>query len=115
METGKNLAKSMDVSSKVAQVYQTRVRKAMEHYDERVKRVRDDYIQDLATATSPLDVWRDWSSYAVDSMQRGILFLDAMRQRGNQYDEHTRAGMPPVLSFDYEMVLDGRTLANSLP
>ena len=114
METGKNLAKSMDVSSKVAQVYQTRVRKAMEHYDERVKKVRDDYIQELATATSPLDVWRDWSSYAVDSMQRGILFLDAMRQRGNQYVEHTRAGMPPVLTFDYEMVLDGRTLERAV-
>jgi pimeloyl-ACP methyl ester carboxylesterase len=114
METGKNLAKSMDVSSKVAQVYQTRVRKAMEHYDERIKKVRDEYMQELATATSPLDVWRDWSSYAVDSMQRGILFLDAMRQRGNQYLEHTRAGLPPVLNFDYEMVLDGRTLERAV-
>ena len=63
MDTGKNLAKSMDVSSKVAQVYQTRVRKAMEHYDERVKKVRDEYIQELATATSPLDAWRARSSW----------------------------------------------------
>jgi hypothetical protein len=45
-------------------------------------------------------------------MQRGILFLDAMRRRGNQYLEHTRAGMPPVLN--YEMVLDGRTLERQL-
>jgi pimeloyl-ACP methyl ester carboxylesterase len=114
MDNGKNLAKSMDVSAKVAQLYQNRVRRAVEHYDERVKNVRDDYMLGVAAVTSPLDVMRDWSSYAIDSMQRGILFLDAMRQRGNQYLEHTRAGLPPVLNFDYEMVLDGRTLERAV-
>jgi len=114
MDNGKNLAKSMDVTAKVAQLYQNRVRKAVEHYDERVKNVRDDYMLGVAAVTSPLDVMRDWSSYAIDSMQRGILFLDAMRQRGNQYLEHTRAGLPPVLNFDYEMVLDGRTLERAV-
>ena len=32
-----------------------------------------------------------------------------MRQRGNQWLEHERAGKPPVLNFEYEMVLDART------
>ncbi len=114
METGKNLATTMDVSGKVAQIYQTRVRKAFEHYDARVKKVRDDYFREMAMVQSPLDVWRDWAGYAVDSMQRGILFLDAMRQRGNQYLEHTRSGLPPVLHFDYEMVMDGRTLERAV-
>ena len=36
--------------------------------------------------------------------------LDTLRQRGNNFIEHERQGLPPVLRFDYEMVLDGRTL-----
>lgn len=48
--------------------------------------------------------------YLVDSFQRTILTWDVLRQRGNSYMEHTVKGRPPVLVFDYETVLDGRTL-----
>ena len=34
-----------------------------------------------------------------------------MRQRGNNFVEHAQAGLPPVLHFDYETVVDGRKLA----
>ncbi len=53
----------------------------------------------------------DWIGYSVDAAQRSILYLDALRRRGDQFREHEAAGAPPVLAFDYEMVLDGRTLA----
>ena len=43
--------------------------------------------------------------------QRSILFWDTLRQRGNNFVEHTRQGLPPVLHFDYETVVDGRKLA----
>lgn len=52
----------------------------------------------------------DWLEYLTDSVQRTILTWDVLRQRGNQYMEHTVKGRPPVLVFDYETVLDGRTL-----
>jgi len=52
-----------------------------------------------------------WHRYATDFAQRSILFWDTLRQRGNRYLEHERAGSPPVLFFDYELVLDGRKLA----
>ena len=55
--------------------------------------------------------WTDWYSYAVDAAQRSILFWDTIRQRGNNFVEHTQAGLPPVLHFDYETVVDGRKLA----
>src|SRR5512139_1849901 len=32
-----------------------------------------------------------------------------MRQRGTNFVQHERAGKPPVLHFDYEMVMDART------
>ena len=82
----------------------------IEHYAARVSKVRENYVDSLSELRSPLDFFSDWGAYALDSMQRGVLFLDAMRQRGNQFNEHTRAGLPPVLQFDYETVLDGRTL-----
>lgn len=48
--------------------------------------------------------------YLVDSVQRTILMWDVFRRRGNRYMEHTIKGKPPVLVFDYDTVVDGRTL-----
>jgi pimeloyl-ACP methyl ester carboxylesterase len=54
--------------------------------------------------------WQAWSDYWIDACQRTVLFWDVMRRRGNAYLEHEQKGKPPVLSFQTEMVLDGRTL-----
>lgn len=48
--------------------------------------------------------------YLTDSIQRSIIFLDVMRKRGNNYIDHLSEGQPPVLTFDYEMIMDGREL-----
>lgn len=53
---------------------------------------------------------RPAADYFVDAGQRGALFFDILRQRGNTYLEHRRSGKPPVLVFEYEMVMDGREL-----
>ena len=53
----------------------------------------------------------DLHDYLSDFSQRSILFLDIMRQRGNQFVEHERAGCPPVLAYDYDLIIDGSTLA----
>ena len=47
--------------------------------------------------------------YGIDAWQRTILTWDLLRQRGNQYLAHEQSGQPPVLVFDYEMVLDARS------
>jgi pimeloyl-ACP methyl ester carboxylesterase len=52
-----------------------------------------------------------WAGYATDCIQRWVLFWDTLRQRGNNFVEHERAGKPPLLVFDYETVVDGRKLA----
>ena len=51
----------------------------------------------------------DWSDYYQETAERTILFTDIVRKRGNIYLEHLRNGQPPVLVFDYETILDGRT------
>ena len=48
--------------------------------------------------------------YAVDAWQRGVLFLDVLRQRGNQYHEHMAQQAPNVLRYETELLLDGHKL-----
>jgi len=50
------------------------------------------------------------ADYWTDAWQRTILTWDVLRERGNQYLEHERSGKPPLLAFDYEIVMDGRSL-----
>ena len=52
----------------------------------------------------------DLLDYWIDACQRSILLLDVLRQRGNNSIEHNARKAPNVLSFDAELVLDGRTL-----
>jgi len=54
-------------------------------------------------ANALLDYW-------VDAYQRSILMLDVLRQRGNNCAEHNARKLPNVLSFDFETVIDGRSL-----
>src|ERR1700747_311774 len=48
--------------------------------------------------------------YMVDAGQRSVLFLDILRQRGDQYREHVALTAPHVLSYAAELVIDGRKL-----
>ena len=63
-----------------------------------------------AFARPPAVLARDAQAYAADAAQRLVMFWDVMRQAGNNFVEHEKAGCPPVLFFDYDMVLDGRSL-----
>ena len=49
--------------------------------------------------------------YMADAAQRAVLFLDVLRQSGNQYREHLGETAPHVLDYQAELVVDGRTLA----
>ncbi len=48
--------------------------------------------------------------YMVDAGQRSVLFLDIMRQRGDQYRQHLAETAPNVLSYAAELIMDGRKL-----
>jgi pimeloyl-ACP methyl ester carboxylesterase len=55
------------------------------------------------------DWMKDAYEYWLDSSQRWILFMDILRNRGNNYFETIKKGEPPVLVFGYEVILEGRT------
>ncbi len=54
--------------------------------------------------------YKNLIDYGIDFGQRTLLFTDILRRRGNTYLEHLQQGQPPVLAFDYEMLMDGRQL-----
>ncbi|RUQ36315.1 MAG: DUF3141 domain-containing protein [Candidatus Competibacteraceae bacterium] len=49
--------------------------------------------------------------YWVDAWQRTVLFWDVLRQRSDQYYAQKAKAVPNVLSFEAELLMDGRTLA----
>ena len=77
-------------------------------------------VKPLAAApTTAIGVWPGgWSSdslaldnilsYQRDVWERTILFWDTLRQRADNMVAHERAGKPPLLDFDYELILDAR-------
>ena len=48
-------------------------------------------------------------NYIQDAFERSILFLDILRQRGNDYLEQSSRTAPHVLSFGFNLLIDGRT------
>ena len=67
-------------------------------------------LQPTESATQALtQAWGPLGEYVADSMQRTILFWDVLRQRSDQYYAQKAKAVPNVLSFDAELVLDGRT------
>lgn len=59
-------------------------------------------------AGSVMDTLSEWMAYQRDAWERAILFWDTLRQRGTNMLEHERQGLPPVLTFEHEQVLDAR-------
>ena len=54
-----------------------------------------------------------WPEYMVDAFQRNVLFLDLLRQRGNEEIEITSRPMSTVLRFDYEALMSGLSLRSA--
>lgn len=54
------------------------------------------------------ELWSDAWHYQVDFFQRSVLFLDILRERANNMLAHEQAGLPPLLNFEYETILDAR-------
>src|SRR4029453_16792596 len=112
MNTDRTLAHSHDIATKVALLFRKRAEFAREQFTQRLAgaAAENDIGELVRNPAASAKVWTDWYSYAVDATQRSILFWDTIRQRGNNFVQHTQAGLPPVLHFEFETVVDGRKL-----
>jgi pimeloyl-ACP methyl ester carboxylesterase len=54
---------------------------------------------------------RQAGDYLRDASERAVLTLDVLRERANNDLAHEAAGTPPVLNYDYEIILDGHDFA----
>ncbi|HVO89301.1 MAG TPA: DUF3141 domain-containing protein, partial [Casimicrobiaceae bacterium] len=113
MDIGRQLAHSHDISTKVSLVFNKRAKIAQERFAADIQKAFDQngIAALFSNPAAAAKVWADSYQYAVDNAQRSILFWDTLRQRGNNFIERTIEGLPPVLHFAYETVVDGRTLA----
>ena len=59
---------------------------------------------------SPYDFARAWEDYTKDVSERAILTTDALRENSDNHYEYVAKGCPPVLIYDYEVVVEGRNL-----
>jgi len=108
MDAGKTLAHAREVGVKTGVVLQKRLKVAQEAFSHRTQEAMAGEAATPAgwmAAADPMNCY----AYAVDSMQRAILFWDTIRQRGNNFVENAAQGLKPVLHFAYETVLDGRS------
>jgi pimeloyl-ACP methyl ester carboxylesterase len=59
---------------------------------------------------NPFNLAQQATDYWVDAAQRSVLFMDVLRQRGDERNHRAEQTAPHVLSFDFDVVIDGRDL-----
>lgn len=105
------LMRNSSSRARAVKVFEHRGRNAVEKYGERLMQAfTKDLPEVLLQPLSPPQLAVMWQEYLGDFWQRSVLFWDTLQRRGKQYIAHELAGKPPVLHFDYELVLDGRRL-----
>lgn len=65
---------------------------------------------EAAPAPDPMALATGFFAHCRDAGERMILTLDALRERGDVFIAHEEAGCPPVLDYDYELLIDGKDL-----
>jgi pimeloyl-ACP methyl ester carboxylesterase len=64
-------------------------------------------MEDLRTAQTEGRLGSDYTEYLRDAWERMILTMDTLRKRGDVFLDHEEAGCPPVLIYDYDIIMDG--------
>jgi len=97
-----------DLSALHLQKLYTTIRQDSKKIEQLVEHAKEE-TQFLKSAT--LSDWLQmYTAYVRDSVQRQALVFDALRKRGNVYTDHIDSGMPPVLDFQYDVIVDGMDL-----
>ncbi len=116
-----NLAARMTDGTSVAAVQAQQLLASYARRIEKIGQSHGERLQELMSKTTAINqrigetargrrIWDDAQSYASDAAQRIVLTLDVLRERGNNDIEHETAGTPPVLNYQTEVAVDGRTL-----
>src|SRR5260370_178468 len=70
-------------------------------------------VEQIPSRTSPASLpgrLAPAAEYLIDAAQRSVLFWDVLRQGGNQNRKHMEESLPHVLSYEPQLIVDGRKL-----
>ncbi len=109
MPTTPEFSRIAALSEKVGRVFQKRAQLAFDRFSKRfAESVKHPPLQPDQILQDPWNRGREWWEYSVDLAQRSIVFWNTLRERGDNWVAHEKAGKPPVLHFEYEVVLDAQ-------
>jgi len=114
--TEKVTVEAKEASIKIAdlsKIHSQKLQKSISKEREKIQKMLSEIQDELhkSDIKSPQNLFSLYSDYLRDASERQALFLDALRHRGNIYLEHAKAGMPPVLDFKYEVIMDGHEMS----
>ncbi|MFV0243969.1 MAG: DUF3141 domain-containing protein [Qingshengfaniella sp.] len=89
-------------STRISDVHSARLREAMKGAEALMARFRAQQEEGGLIAA--------WTAYQRDAAERAVLSADILRKRGDIFLSHEAAGCPPVLVYDYDVVMDGADL-----
>jgi len=103
-------AASSGILSTAAQRQSARISETHSRRAEEAVEQAKTLMEKLRTAQAEGRIGSDYAEYLRDAWERMILTMDTLRKRGDIFLEHEAAGCPPVLIYDYEVVMDGKDM-----
>ncbi len=103
-------AATFDILSAAASRHGKRISETHAKRTHDILTAADELVGALRQAQGQGNLATVWSDYVRDAGERAILTLDTLRKRGDIFLEHEEAGCPPVLIYDYEIVMDGKDM-----
>lgn len=88
-------------------------KRIMEEHSDRSRRLIEAgqaLIEGLRSFQSAGKLPEAFAQYQRDAGERAVLTADTLRKRGDIFLAHEAADCPPVLIYDYEMIMDGRDM-----
>lgn len=112
MQPSTTMVESQELGGRVATLLIKRLEDAATRYAARIGTAQAQCGNAAAGKMgTALPSWSEPYDYAVDFLQRSVLFWDALRRRGNDYVERSQHPSRAVLKFEYETIADGRKFA----
>jgi pimeloyl-ACP methyl ester carboxylesterase len=99
--------RALDIGRQVGTLADQRLRAAHERHARHMRAAAKALAR--RSPRTPFELTHDAARYMLDAAQRTWIFWDALRERGNQWIAHERAGKPPLLHYDYEVLADARS------
>jgi len=103
-------SETLEILSTSASRQSARIKETHSRRAEETMQKAGGLMEVLRRAQSEGRIGNDLAEYLRDAGERMILTMDTLRKRGDIFLEHEAAGCPPVLIYDYEVIMDGKDL-----